>query len=158
MHSRNTGGEPELILYCSASDLSALVLFVCTALHPQITCRHSSKFSVMPMSIWKLLNTKQYSPAAHCGSFLSHKSMLASCQADTAPLSVSQYAESVYTMCMHIHPPVFVENFHSRAFLSSLLFSRWSCKSYMWVCQYTGICEAFQGIQDLRNQSATNAG
>ena len=46
VHSWNTEGEPELI----ASGVSPLL--VCMALHPQITCRHCTKFSVAPLSIW----------------------------------------------------------------------------------------------------------
>ena len=37
------------IATCSASGVSALL--VCTALHPQMTCRHCIKLSVAPMSI-----------------------------------------------------------------------------------------------------------
>ena len=57
VHSRNTGGSLSW-LYCdnsyiassaSHSDVSALL--VCTALHPQITRRHCSKFSVVPLSM-----------------------------------------------------------------------------------------------------------
>ena len=50
-------GELELIIFDNSyiarqqyHDISTLVLLVCTALHPQITCRHFSKFSVTPMS------------------------------------------------------------------------------------------------------------
>ena len=48
-------GEPELIIcdnsYICSSTGSDLVLLVCMALLPQITCRHYSKFSVVPLSI-----------------------------------------------------------------------------------------------------------
>ena len=57
---------------------------------------------------------QQYNLAAH-QSFLIHTGALASCQAATAPLS--QYVESIYTMCLRIHLPVmsvFIDNFHGR--------------------------------------------
>ena len=106
----------------------------------------------MPMLIWTLQNTKQYSPAAHHGSFLSH-----TCRhVGKLPGSYSSTVSvSVGWMCLHT---VLVDNFHSRPFLSSLLFSGWSCKSRMWVCQYTGICEAFQGIHGSQEPECDKCG
>ena len=43
--------------------------------------------------------------------FLTHTDALASWAAIAL---LSQYAESVYTMCLHIHLPVFVDNLHGR--------------------------------------------
>ena len=66
MHSRNTGGKPELItlaiiIASSASDVSALL--VCTALQPQITHRYCSKFNVVPLLIWMSRNKTTVSPS-----------------------------------------------------------------------------------------------
>ena len=56
--------------------------------------------------------TKQhYSPAAH-RLFLIHTGALASYQAATVLLS--QWAESVYTMCLRNYPPVFVDKNQGR--------------------------------------------
>ena len=87
-------------------------VLVCTALHLQITRWHCSKFSsVAPLSIWTSQTASQTAviQSVH-RSFLIHTGALASCQAAT----LSQYAESVYTMCLRIHLPVFVDNPHGR--------------------------------------------
>ena len=82
-------GEPELIMLrqwvhsliaSSATDVSVLLVY--TALHPQITCRHFSKFSVMP----------KYRYECHKAAIIqsAHQiyiGMLASCWVATAPLS-----------------------------------------------------------------------
>ena len=81
MHSWNTGGEPELIICdnnyiaSSVSDVSALL--VCTALHPQISCRQCSKFSVAPMLILMSQDSSTVSPSVvsdshrHIGKLLA---------------------------------------------------------------------------------------
>ena len=61
----------------------------------QLTNMHScSKFSVMPIMVTK----RQYSqPIGHFTK---------------TPLS--QWDQSIYTMCLHIYQPVLIDNLHSR--------------------------------------------
>ena len=124
-----------------ASDVS--LLLVCTAPHPQITCRHCSniniKFSVAPM----------YKSAVQSGSpsaVLYHMGVLASCRAAAAPLS-HQLVGWIHLYHASAHSPTCRS---SRQVTSSCSHSccsvECSCKLRMWARQYTGIHGAFQGI------------
>ena len=76
-HSRNTGASLSWLYYChntcsyicsSANGVSALL--VCAALHPQMTHRHCSKFSVAPLLTWTSQNSSTVSSSA---IFYSHR-------------------------------------------------------------------------------------
>ena len=92
----------------SASGVSALL--VCTALHPQITHRHRSKFSRLVSRLCRYERHKTAVIQSAHRSFLIHTGALSSCWAAT----LSQHAKSVYTMCLHINLPVFADNPYSR--------------------------------------------
>ena len=59
-------------------------------------------------------------------------------------------------MCLRIHLPVFIDNFHGRQQVAPVdLDVQWSadsCKSCTWACQYTGTHRAFQAVHGSREQ------
>ena len=108
------------------------------ALHPQITCRHRSKFSVTPLSIWmpqysKLIGRFWITQARwqvagqYCLSRLQNPFIPRVCAFTYLSLSIFFMADTSSSS----HPGCSVEC---------------RCKSRTWACQYTKIHRAFQGV------------
>ena len=96
----------------------------------------------MTMSIWTSQNI-----TVSLSAVSDSNRLFAKCRAATTPLS--QWAESVYAMCLRIHPYlssliIFTED---NEWLQLSLLIECSCKSRMWACLYTGIHGAFIGVQ-----------
>ena len=149
VHSRNTRGEPELIIIHETSQW-CLRIVAYSSTSEQLTCR--LKFSVMPMSIWTLQNSSIVSL-----SVISHRHNLILLDHYTAPLS--QLAQSIYLVCLHINLPVIVNNLHGRRQLApprlDSLFITHLDTSIISLSEYT---ERFRVYTGLRNQGATNVG
>ena len=133
VHSKNTGGKPELLW---------LYRYICSSTN--VTNNSTVLGFIGPFLFWDT-------------------GMLTSCQAATAPLYMYQYAELVYSKCLHIHLPCHsLHRWSSRQtwvrvapVVLAVQSSACSCKSHTWACKYM---EHFRAYTDLGNQGATNAG
>ena len=156
MHSRNTGGKPELIIlwqysYIASSPSDVFALLVCKALHPQISHRHCSKFSVTSMSIWTSQNSSTISPSV--------VSELHRC-VGKLPGSYSSTISVSWISLYHVsaHSPTLSSLITFTADMNSSSCGPCCYKSHTWapsiaIPKYT---EHFRAYTDLRNHAGCN--
>ena len=100
---KNTGGEPVLIISLNyivafAYDMSLQCQWWRLNIQ-QLTRRHCSKFSVMPMSIWMSQNSSTVSPS------VVYTGVVASCRATVLSCSICLYHVSAHLpTCLHWQP------------------------------------------------------
>ena len=126
----------------SASGVSAVL--VCMALYPQITCRHCSKFSVAPLSIW--MSQKQYSKLIGCFWFTQARWEVAG---QLQLHCLSRLNPFIPCVCKFTYlPSVIIFTADTSTFSHPCCSVKCSCQSRMWACQYTEIHGEFRGVHE----------
>ena len=124
---------------CIVHMLCVSALLVCTALHPQITCRHCSKFSVASLSIWTSQNSSTVSIPVVFDSSHSQAHWQVAWQLQFHCLSrLNPFIPCVCAFTYLSSSIIFTAD------TSSSINVQLSECSYTWACQYTGIHGAFQ--------------
>ena len=153
-HGGVLGSEPPWRRLVTYSGVSALLVTFFTSLHPQITCRHCSKFSVVFMSIWTSQNSSTVSSLVAFDSHCRHVGKLPGSYSSTVSVGwIRLYHVSVHSpTCLHrlssrqtrVAPVVL-------AVQSSAVVNH--TREHVDIPEYT---EHFRVYTDFGNQGATN--
>ena len=142
-------GNSYMYICSSASGVSTLL--ICMALHPQITCRHCSRFSVMAYVDMNV--TKQQ----YIGCFQLTQACVGKLQDSYGSTVSVGWISGLYHVSAH-SPTCRLTNLDGRHELSSrpCCSVECSCKR-TWACKLNDT-EHFRACTDLGNQGVTNTG
>ena len=154
-HGGVLGSEPPWRRLVTYSGVSALLVTFFTSLHPQITCRHCSKFSVTLMSIWTSQNSSTVSSLVVFDSHCRHVGKLSGSYSSTVSVGWIR----LYHVCAFTYLSLSIIFTADTSSSSRPCCSvECSCKSHMWARRYTGIHGAFQGVHRSREPGCNKYG
>ena len=152
------GGKPELITLWQLLHKQRCQWCLQSVLHPQITRRQCSKFSVASLSIWTSQNSSTVSSSV---VFDSHKRIGKLLGSYSSTVSVG-WVRLYHNVCAFTYLSsliIFMADTRSSSRPHcSVECSACSCKSRTRAHQYTGIHRAFQGVHGSREPGCNKRG